>query len=182
MNAYAPPEYDAAHPAQKLAWRPCVGIVLLNKDGLVFTGKRVVGKLPADAPLWQLPQGGIDDGETPEQAAFRELEEETGVTEAKIIYELPEWLSYDLPEALIGTALKGRFRGQKQKWFAMQLLGDDTHVRLDRHDPIEFDDWKWRPLSQCVELVIDFKKPLYATLAQRFSFLTPDRVEPASQP
>lgn len=172
MSALAPPVYPADHPVHQLAWRPCVGIILLNQDNLVFTGRRIADKLPAGAPLWQLPQGGIDKWETPERAAFRELAEETGVTKAEIIYELPDWLSYDLPEVLIGKALKGRFRGQKQKWFAMRLLGDDSDIRLDAHKQIEFDDWAWRPLASCVDLVVDFKRPLYETLAERFAFLT----------
>lgn len=175
LHDYAVPTYPAGHRAHELSYRPCAGIVLLNRDGLVFCGKRRADKLPADAPLWQLPQGGIDDGEAPLAAAFRELAEETGVMEASLLYELPDWLAYDLPEALIGTALKGKFRGQKQKWFAMRFLGADEDIDLAAHTQIEFDDWAWRPMSECVDLVIDFKKPIYQQLARRLAFLTRDR-------
>ncbi len=167
MN-YAVPEYPADHPANKLDWRPCAGIVLVNKDGLVFSGKRRPDKLPPDAPLWQLPQGGIDEGETPLEAAYRELAEETGVTEAELVHEIPDWLYYDLPEELIGKALKGKFRGQKQKWFLMRFTGQDEMIDLNAHSQIEFDQWTWRPLAECVELVIEFKKPIYRALLAHF--------------
>ena len=169
--SYAVPNYPDTHPARALAYRPCVGIVLLNNQGLVWCGKRRADKLPGDAPLWQLPQGGIDEGETPIAAAYRELAEETGVTKAELIYELPDWLPYDLPEGLIGTALKGRFRGQKQKWFAMKFLGEDSDINLTSHSQIEFDEWQWRPLSECAAMVIEFKKPIYAELDRRLAFL-----------
>lgn len=171
MSPYSVPDYPEGHPAHALAYRPCVGIVVFNRDGLVFTGRRRPDKLPADAPLWQLPQGGIDGGEVPSAAAFRELAEETGIRHAEILYELPDWLAYDLPEALIGTALKGKFRGQKQKWFAMRFHGRNADIDLAAHTQIEFDDWAWRPLDEAAEMVIDFKKPIYRALADRLVFI-----------
>ena len=171
MTAYDVPDFPPDHLAHQLSWRPCAGIALFNGAGKVFCGKRRPNNLPADAPLWQLPQGGIDAGEAPQIAAFRELAEETGIRSARLIYELPDWLRYDLPENLIGTALKGRFRGQKQKWFAMQFTGSDDEIDLAAHDQIEFDDWAWRSLEACVEDVIAFKKPIYQQLAARFAHL-----------
>jgi putative (di)nucleoside polyphosphate hydrolase len=171
MTLYEVPDYPLDHVAHQLSWRPCAGIALFNDAGKVFCGKRRPDKLPPDAPLWQLPQGGIDPGEAPLDAAFRELAEETGIRSAKLIYELPDWLRYDLPEDLIGKALKGRFRGQKQKWFAMRFTGADDEIDLNAHSQIEFDAWAWRDWDACVADVIAFKKPIYQTLANRLAHI-----------
>ncbi len=169
---YDVPDFPAGHKAHQLSWRPCVGIALFNDAGKVFCGKRQPDNLPPDAPLWQLPQGGVDAGEAPLDAAFRELAEETGIRSAELIYELPDWLRYDLPEDLVGKALKGRFRGQKQKWFAMRFTGQESEIDLAAHAQIEFDDWAWRSLDECVDAVIAFKKPIYRQLAARLAHLS----------
>ncbi len=172
MNFEAPQLSDD-HPAHQLAYRPCVGAVIVNQHGEVFSGHRVQGNLPADAPRWQWPQGGIDAHEAPLAAAYREVAEETGITKIKLIYELPYWLTYDLPEDMIGRVLKGRYRGQKQKWFAFQFLGDEDHVDLTSHHQIEFDAWCWRPIDECVDLVVPFKRHVYQSVADGFRpFLT----------
>ena len=171
QSTFDRPDFPPDHAAHGLSYRACVGIVLFNKQGLVFTGKRSTKKLPADAPPWQFPQGGIDDGETPLCAARRELLEETGLQGEKVLYEIPCWLSYDLPEALIGQALKGKYRGQKQKWFALQFDGTDADICLDAHEQVEFTEWQWRPLAACVELVVTFKRHIYQYVAGQFAHL-----------
>jgi putative (di)nucleoside polyphosphate hydrolase len=168
---YAVPNYAADHPAQKLAYRPCVGIVLFNDAGKVFSGHRKAAGLPDDAPRWQWPQGGMDEGETPIEAAYRELAEETGIRKASLLYEMPGWLTYDLPEDIIGKALKGKFRGQKQKWFAFRFEGSDADICLDGHEQIEFESWAWRSLEDCVDRVIAFKRPVYEAVSNSFTHL-----------
>src|SRR5579872_5697717 len=122
-------------PSQSdLPYRPCVGIMLFNQDGKVFVGKRIDQTVEG----WQMPQGGIDKGETPREAALRELHEEVGTDKAEILAETQDWLTYELPGDLHLQAWGGRYRGQQQKWFAMRFLGKDSDIRLDAHEP-EFD-------------------------------------------
>ena len=153
-----------------LPYRPNVGAVLFNPQGLVFVARRA--DLPnAEGPAggWQLPQGGIDEGEDPRGAVLRELEEEIGTGKADIIGEHPEWLTYDLPANLIGVALGGRYRGQRQRWFALRFTGDDTDIRLDLDPHPEFDAWRWAALADLPALAVPFKRPIYTILASSFS-------------
>ncbi len=153
---------------ENLKMREAVGVILMRKDGMIWTGKRKIGPgvRPGEKNLWQMPQGGIDEGEEPIEAAFRELEEETGSKSAKLLLELDYWLEYKLPNDLIGKVLKG-FKGQKQKWFLMEFYGNDEEFNLNNHIP-EFDEWKWRDLKTMPNLVVDFKKPLYEKLTKIF--------------
>lgn len=143
-----------------LPYRPNVGIALFNRDGKLFIARRT--DLPGE--VWQCPQGGIDDGETPEIAVRREMGEEIGTQNACILAEREEWLSYDLPPSLMGKALGGRFRGQTQKWFVMGYEGQDADIRLDLHEPAEFDAWEWVEPEAVLERNLGFKKALYADL------------------
>ena len=149
-----------------LPYRPGVGLVLFNAEGLVWAGRRLDQK--GDA--WQMPQGGIDEGETPEQAALRELEEEIGTGKAEIIAESKDWLTYELPPELVGVAWKGRYRGQKQKWFALRFTGKDSDIRIDTEHP-EFAEWRWVGFDQLVELIVPFKRELYERVTAEFASL-----------
>lgn len=158
----------------RLPYRPCVGVVLVNSDGLVWIGRRVP-KWAGDRSehCWQMPQGGIDEGEDPEKAAFRELEEEIGTANAEIIAACPRWLTYDLPGEALGIALKGKYRGQTQKWFAMRFLGADEEIDISERNghKAEFREWRWAPMREAVEAVVPFKRPVYRELAEEFAFL-----------
>lgn len=148
-------------------YRENVGIALFHKNGLVFIGKRVGAPPPYQ---WQMPQGGIDRGEDACAAALREMEEEIGVApaQAEIIDEIPDWLYYDFPPGMRGgMGPRGRWLGQKQKWFALRFLGRDSHVQLDIHTP-EFTDWRWGRLDDTPRLVIPFKRAIYEEVARRF--------------
>jgi putative (di)nucleoside polyphosphate hydrolase len=157
-------------------FRPCVGILLVNRDGLVFTGKRHPGdKVEHDSVEyeWQMPQGGVDEDEDLYAAAMRELREETNVTSVSLIAELPEWLSYDLPEEFARKAWKGRYRGQTQKWFALRFEGEDSEIDVltpdgGKHKP-EFIIWKWERIERLPELVIPFKRPVYEKVVEAFA-------------
>jgi putative (di)nucleoside polyphosphate hydrolase len=161
--------------AGTLPYRPCVGIMLINDEGLIWAGNRIQ---PVDtgSPLtWQMPQGGIDEGEAPREAAFRELKEETGVDRAEIIGELDEWLTYDLPPHLVGHALKGKYRGQKQRWFAMRFLGTDGDVDIAADAHQEFSEWAWVPIEELVELIVPFKRGIYERVVSAFAPLARPR-------
>jgi len=149
-----------------LPYRSGVGLVLFNPQGLVWVGRRIDEKNGA----WQMPQGGIDEGEAPEQAALRELEEEIGTARAEIVGETAGWLTYDLPPDLVGKVWKGRYRGQKQKWFALRFTGSDADIRIDTEHP-EFAEWRWVEFEQLTELIVPFKRELYARVTEEFADL-----------
>jgi putative (di)nucleoside polyphosphate hydrolase len=151
---------------EDLPYRPCVGVMLLNREGMVFVGKRLDQTIEG----WQMPQGGIDDGETPEQAALRELEEEIGTGNAKVLREYPEWLAYDLPSHLLGIALRGRYRGQRQKWLAMRFLGDDSEITVKTAEP-EFEQWKWLAIEALPRMIVPFKRDTYMQVISAFQDL-----------
>lgn len=146
-------------------YRPNVGLALFSAAGHVFMGRRVNGR---GAFQWQMPQGGIDDGETPADAAIRELEEETGVTAklVDILEETSDWIYYDFP-ADLRRRLPGPYLGQRQKWFALRFKGSDSDVRLDRHKP-EFDAWRWARLEETPAMIVPFKRSVYEDVAKRF--------------
>ena len=153
-----------------LPYRPNVGAVLFNREGLVFVARRADLPNAEGAPGgWQLPQGGIDDDEDPREAVLRELEEEIGTGRAAIIGEHEDWLSYDLPPELIGKALGGRYRGQRQRWFALRFTGADSDIRLDLDPHPEFDAWRWAALADLPGMAVGFKLPIYTVLARSFA-------------
>ncbi len=151
-----------------LPYRLNVGAALFNRDGHVFIGRRA-DIAPGVPGRWQLPQGGVDEGEDLQAAVLRELEEETGTRNADIIAEHPEWHVYDLPPHLIGQAFGGRYRGQRQRWFALRFGGDDSDIRLDAHAHPEFCAWRWAALSELPDLAVSFKRDIYARLARDFA-------------
>ncbi len=151
-----------------LPFRPCVGAMVLNAQGDVFIGKRV--GLENSPHAWQMPQGGIDKGEDPYNAALRELEEETGIHSVELIEECEEWLSYDLPEELMGR-WAGKYRGQTQKWYVFRFIGDEAEIDLQKHQPPECCEWKWTPMKGIADLVIPFKRHVYEALVSKFSGL-----------
>ncbi|WP_081536110.1 RNA pyrophosphohydrolase [Rhodovulum sp. P5] len=150
----------------KLPYRPNVGVMLMNAEGKIFVGQRQ----DWDEPAWQMPQGGIDDGEDAETAALRELEEETGVSPdlVEIIGRTPDWVYYDLPPELQGKIWKGKYRGQKQLWFLMRFLGSDDQINIETDHP-EFSEWAWLDPSHLVQGIVPFKRAVYEQVVEIFS-------------
>jgi len=161
-------------PFDQLPYRPCVGVVLVNRDGLVFLGQRQGGPEHVDSyHSWQMPQGGIDEGEDPAEAALRELYEETNVSSVEPLAQSSGWFAYDLPEPIAREAWKGRYRGQKQKWIALRFTGEDGEIDVRQpgggaHKP-EFINWRWERLERTPELIIPFKRPVYDAVVREFS-------------
>ncbi|ESR25334.1 RNA pyrophosphohydrolase [Lutibaculum baratangense] len=151
---------------EQLPYRPCVGALVVNRDGLIFVGHRMDGPEEPEGPgtWWQMPQGGIDEGEDPRVAVFRELYEETSIRSVRIVAESEGWWLYDLPPELQGKAWGGRFRGQKQKWYAMRFEGEESEIDVvnvpDGHDA-EFDRWQWVGPDELMNRVVPFKRDVY---------------------
>jgi putative (di)nucleoside polyphosphate hydrolase len=155
---------------RELPLRKCAGVMLLNREGRVWTGRRLPKWAGPKGHIWQMPQGGIGKGEDPLEAALRELEEETGITSVDVIGEYPGWLTYELPPELLGVALKGRYRGQRQRWFVLRFWGDDSEIDIGAKGGVkaEFDRWSWRPIREIARLTAPFKRPVYETLSAEF--------------
>ncbi|KQQ79619.1 RNA pyrophosphohydrolase [Aureimonas sp. Leaf324] len=168
-------------PPDSLPYRPCVGIMVLNHEGKVFVGRRIAepeGEMDGASQLWQMPQGGIDEGEDPLVAAKRELYEETGIRSVSPLGATDGWVRYELPPHLVGVALKGRFRGQMQKWFAFRFEGDESEIAIDPppggHDA-EFSEWAWKSFDEVLELVVPFKRGVYEEVIAAFRHLETGR-------
>lgn len=156
-----------AKKPRKLPYRKGVGAVLFNGDGLVLVARRI------DTPgkAWQLPQGGVQKGEKPRNAVLRELAEEIGTDNAEIVAKSSSWLCYDLPEQIVGKVWGGKYRGQKQRWFALRFNGADTDIDLDASGRPEFEDWRWVRLEELPTLAVSFKRRLYEQIIAEFRHL-----------
>jgi putative (di)nucleoside polyphosphate hydrolase len=155
-------------------YRPCVGIMLLNDRGLVWIGRRTdIDNDEGSGLWWQMPQGGIDENEDPAAAALRELYEETSVRSARIIAEAPGWQRYDLPAHLIGIAWGGRWRGQRQKWYAARFEGKDEEIDISAPSghKAEFDDWRWAGMDELESVIVPFKRAVYRDVVAAFRHL-----------
>ncbi len=156
-----------------LPYRPCAGITLFNRAGLVFVGRRAGGPEHVDLThVWQMPQGGIDDGEDPYQGALRELYEETNVRSVEKLGEIAEWLTYDIPRDIVGEAWGGKYRGQRQKWFALRFTGDEQEINIASpaggHKP-EFIAWRWAKIDEIADLMVPFKRQTYERVLEEFA-------------
>lgn len=174
---------QATVKAEDLPYRPCVGVMILNSNGLVWAGRRIPdgnSEYDGSPQLWQMPQGGIDKGEDPLDAAYRELYEETGIRTVTLLAEARDWINYDLPPQLIGIGLKGKFRGQTQRWFAFRFEGDEGEIAINPppggHGP-EFDAWEWKPMQELPRLIVPFKRAVYDQVVAEFQHLAALRSE-----
>jgi putative (di)nucleoside polyphosphate hydrolase len=159
---------------QPTKYRPCVGVMLLNREGLVFIGRRKNKRLVehvAEGHEWQMPQGGIDPGEDPLTACLRELREETNVRSATVLDEAPDWYAYDLPNDIAQKSWRGRYGGQRQKWFALRFEGHESEIDISAPDghKAEFDAWRWERMERLPELIIPFKRPVYEKVVADFA-------------
>ena len=163
MNAYRPGMSERNH----LEYRPCVGVMLVNREGKAFVGKRIDNR---EGDWWQMPQGGIDDGEDVEAALLREVWEEVGARREhlEVVTRLDEELFYDLPPELHGKLWGGRYRGQRQSWFLVRFTGTDADIDLEAHDPPEFCEWKWVEPDLLPDLIVPFKRGVYETIVEGF--------------
>lgn len=157
-------------------YRPGVGIMLLNRQGHVFIGRRKSHRAESCAPphAWQMPQGGIDQGEDAYDAALRELFEETNVASTRLLAEAPDWYTYELPQGFAKPSWKGRFQGQRQKWFALRFEGNDSEINISAPAggaKPEFDAWRWEKMDRLPELVVPFKRPVYERVVEAFRHL-----------
>lgn len=154
--------------ATELAYRPCAGVMLANRNGKVFAAQRIDSK---NLGAWQMPQGGIDPGESEKEAALRELEEETGVTAdlVDIIAKMPHPVRYDLPPELHGKLWGGKYCGQEQHWFLARFKGEDSDIDIAAHDPPEFSEWKWVDPQELPDLIVPFKREVYRAVVKEFA-------------
>jgi putative (di)nucleoside polyphosphate hydrolase len=158
---------------EDLPYRPCAGMAVFNRDGRVLIGRRIDGPEHVDeVHVWQMPQGGLDENEDPHKGALRELYEETNIRSVEKLGEIKEWLYYDIPREIAGKAWKGKYRGQKQKWYALRFTGDEREIDIANpaggHKP-EFVEWRWEPLKNTPDLVVPFKRATYERVVAEFS-------------
>lgn len=161
---------------EKMPYRDCVGVAVFNERGQVFIGRRKAAGDPeqseAHGSPWQMPQGGMDKGEVPLDTAYRELFEETSIRSVELLGEAPNWIAYDLPDDELGIGLKGKYRGQRQRWFAFRFVGDESEIDVlnpgGGAHPAEFDAWRWEALERLPELIVPFKKKAYEQVVAAF--------------
>lgn len=162
---------------EQMPYRDCVGVAVFNADGRVFVGRRMLESDPEHTSLaqspWQMPQGGIDRGEAPLDAAWRELFEETSIRSVELITEIEDWIYYDLPDEALGIALKGKYRGQRQRWYAFRFTGEDSEINVVNPGggafPAEFDKWRWEALEKLPDLIVPFKRDAYLQVVAGFA-------------